>query len=477
MRLIRTIIRHLTPLRLLWFLVIVFAGYFTFVAFMRHDNFHSRRLDLGNMEQTVWNLAHGNGFTLTDPMGTDTISRLAVHADFLLILMVPFYLLWSDPKMLILVQTIVICLGSLPVFWIARDTLKSPWIALLFSLAYLLYPPLEHVMLHDFHAVALSTTFLLFAFYFMGKRQYIWFIFFAVLSGLGKEEVWMSVGFMGLYIAMWQRHVILGLSVAASSFFVFYYLFWHAIPSVAITHQHFALQYLSEFGSSESDVVMNILRRPDLVLMKLIEPDRLEYYYRLLLPVGFLPIFSPWSLLYSVHSILINTLSSNGMMRQIDYQYTSDITPFLFVSAIYGYKKLKSFIPKSRSLPIAFIVMMVIASYLWGEVVYARESRFFYFTWPMQEKAAMRKLEARMSSVYTISVTNNIGSHFAQRENLYNFPIHAMTADYAIARLGDQYAWPGDSAQRQVVSELLVSPEHRLIAQDGEFYAFEKISQ
>ena len=166
---------------LLFFFIAAFVAFFSFLAVIRHDNFHSRRLDLGNMEQTVWNIAHGNGFTLTDPMGSQNISRLGVHADFLLILISPLYRLWSDARTLILLQVLIIGLGALPVYWIAHDTLKSKPLALFFAGTYLLYPPLERMTLHDFHAVSLSMTFLLFAYWYMQKKRYWLFALFALL--------------------------------------------------------------------------------------------------------------------------------------------------------------------------------------------------------------------------------------------------------------------------------------------------------
>lgn len=482
MHFLRTITRHISPPFLLWALITMFTVYFSFVAFNRHDNFHSRRLDMGNMEQTVWNLTHGNGFTLTDPMGTENISRLAVHADFLLIFMVPFYLLWQDAKMLILVQTIVICLGALPLYWIAKDKLRSAWLALVFSLAYLLYPPLQHIMLHDFHAVALATAFLLFGYWFMVSKRYGLFVLFAGLAGLGKETVWITVGLMGLYIAIWQKKKAIGGGVAVVAFSIFYYLFWHAIPAVTVGGQHFALQYLSEYGDNTTSVIWNVLRNPGSVLHTVIQPDRLEYYYRLLLPVGFLPLFSPFALVFAAHSLVINTLSSYSLMRQIDYQYTSDIIPFLFVCAVYGYKSAVSLVlhygrkkqPVRLYVAGAFVLCVALGSFLWGELPLTREDRFYYFIWPLPEKSTMKQMENIISPVYTVSATNDIGAHFAKRKYLYNFPVNAMTADYALVRLGDQFAWPSGDQQQQMVAELFNSPDHTLIAQDGNFYAFER---
>lgn len=482
MQIFRFITRKNIPSLILWLLIIGFSVYFIFVAISRHDNFHSRRLDLGNMEQTVWNIAHGNGFTLTDPMGTENISRLAVHADYLLYFMVPFYKLWEDPRILIIVQTIVICLGALPIYWIAADRLKNKYVALIFAAAYLLYPSVQRMMLHDFHAVALSMTLLLFAYWYMHGGRYGLFILFAAFAGLGKETVWIAVSLMGVYIAVFQQKKIIGVAVAGIAGFTFYYLFWHAIPGVTAGEQHFALQYLSEFGDSQTNVILNILSRPFAVLGEFVKLDRLYYYYQLLLPLGFLPLFSPFYMLFAAHSVLINALSTNTHMRQIDYQYTADIIPFLFVSAIEGFRFIRVKIQQLREkkyvviriITVCFAGCIVLASYMWGELPLTGQDRFFYFIWELPEKNTMKRVEERIAPMYTVSVTNNIGSHFAGRKYLYNFPVNALTADYAVVHTGDQYAWPSGNEQRRVVEELLKSPSHTLIARDGEFYAFER---
>jgi uncharacterized membrane protein len=417
-------------------------------------------------------------------MGTVQESRLAVHADFLMIIMAPLYLLWSNPKMLVLIQTIVVCLGALPIYWIASDLRKSKKIGLLFAVGYLMYPPLQRMMLHDFHAVALSTTFLLFAYWYMIKKRYGWFVLFSILAGLGKEQIWLTIGLMGLYISFRDKKPMVGLPVAALSFFTFYYLFWHAIPSVAPAKQHFALVYLSDFGDGQNAIIKNFLAKPWSVIRDAVLPDRLFYYFQLFSPLAFLSLFFPWPIIFGAHSLLINILSSNTLMRQIDYQYTSDITPFIFVAAIEGYGIVSALIERRmkgrnrgtllRTMPYFVITGVVMAASIWGELPIGIQSRFLYFTAPQPEKENMMRVEAMIPSVYTVSATNNIGSHFSQREKLYNFPLNALSADYSIAMLGDQYAWPSGDAQKEAVDKLLASPDYDLILQQGSFYAFKK---
>ncbi|MFZ5535808.1 MAG: DUF2079 domain-containing protein [Patescibacteria group bacterium] len=476
-------IRKNYPFALLWLTILLFISYFSYVGFNRHDNFHSRRLDLGNMEQTVWNVMRGNGFVLTDPMGNGTISRLAVHADFLLIVIAPLYRLWQDPRMLILIQAVVVAMGAIPVYWLAIRYIGNRSTALLFAVAYLLYPPIQRMVLHDFHAVALSMALLLFAHWFMEERRYGLFIVTAFFAGLGKETVWMPVALMGLYIFFFQKNRTVGAICTLVAGGIFYYLMWHAIPAVTYDKQHFALQYLSEFGENQNAIIFSILANPFAVITTLLRPDRLFYYSQLLFPVGFLPVFASPYLLFAAPSMLINALSSNAHMRQIDYQYTSEIIPFIFVAAIVGYANIRSIVLRYaifggtrvvRWLSLSVIGTAIYASYLWGELPLTRQDRFFYFIWALPETSVMKAIEERIPESASVSVTNNIGSHFAKRKELYNFPVNAMSSDYAVVRLGDQYAWPSGNTQRETVDALLGSSDHTLIAHDGEFYAFIK---
>lgn len=472
-------ISRILPERVLWILIAVFVFYFLVESFSRHTNFYSLRLDLGNMDQTVWNVLKGNGFVLTDPMGTQQLSRMAVHADFLLVLLAPFYLIWSDPRMLLIIQTAGVALGALPLFWIARDVLKNRHLALGVAAVYLLYPPLERMMMHDFHAVALATTFLLFAYWYLMKDRPLHFMVFGILAGLTKEQIWVTVGFMSLYMAFRNRRWRFGIVLAAVSFALFYYLFWVAIPAAAPSGRHFAISYLSDFGDRQNAILKNIVIHPWHVVETVFKPDRLWYYVQLLLPVAFLPLGAPLVLFFSTPSLIINILSNNNLMRVIDYQYTSDITPFIFIASVFALRKLMAVIRKPGARKVLFTVLAVfvaVASVAWGEQPGGLSSRMSYFLTPPSDKKSMLEVVRRIGPMYTVSATNNMGAQFSERQYLYTFPIYAMEADYAVVMLGDQYAWPSGDAQRKAVDDLLKSPDHELIAQEGNFYAFKRIA-
>lgn len=482
-------LQHQVAVKSPWFLLLlicitVYIAYFTTLSFLRHDNLHSSRFDLGNMDQTVWNIARGNGFSLTDPYGEEQISRLGVHADFLLIALAPLYLLWSDPKVLLTVQTIVLALGALPVFFFAWEKLRIPWLAFVFGLSYMLYPPLQKTNLFDFHAVTLSTTFLLWSYWYMHKGKSIGFTIYALAAALGKEHVWPVTALMGIYYAIGKRRWGIGMIVAIISVSVFYLLFWWFIPWASVTKQHFALSYLSEFGTDQTSIIINILTHPQKIISTFFLPDRLAYLYRLLSPYGFLSLLSPTILLLASPSILLNILSSNELMRRVDFQYDSTVTPFIVLSAIYGFTRVKNWI---RMIPVGtylgffsllpaiwLIAWAVSTTYLWDELPYMQNSRFFTFISPQAEKQAVLLAERTIDPEHTVSVTNNIGAHFSRRQYLWNFPIKALSADFVLVKLEDPYAWPSNEAQKEMVDALFFSDRYRSVIQFGTFYVFKR---
>src|SRR5512139_2688593 len=179
-----------------WGMVLAYIVTFTWLAILRHAAFDSSGFDLGIYDQVVWNTLHGRPFFYTTT--GQPLLHLSNHASPILLLVAPFYLIYSGPEMLLFLQTAVIGLGGLPLFWLAREKLESDLAGLSLLAAYLLFPALEVVTLSDFHPPALATGFLMYAFYFLEKRRAGWFLLFAVLAMACKEQISLLVVFMGL---------------------------------------------------------------------------------------------------------------------------------------------------------------------------------------------------------------------------------------------------------------------------------------
>src|SRR3989344_3848184 len=305
------IFKHRYEICLLFF-VSLYILYFTTASFLKHDNFYTARFDLGNMDQVVWNTLHGRIFEFTDStaaQGDGIVSRLVFHADFILILLAPLYLIWENPKMLLLTQTIVLAFGSIFVYLISKEVLKNKQISLIFAFAYLINLAVNWVNLYDFHPVALATTFLLAAFYFLIKKRYFLLVLFLILAGICKEQIWVINFLFGLYIVYKHKNMLLGTTISLVSLVIFYLLVWKLIPGVR-AEDHFALKFYSDYGESPTDIIKNILFSPGKVWETILKPDRLDFIKQLFLPLGYLSLLAPVFLIFAAPDLLIDLLSS-----------------------------------------------------------------------------------------------------------------------------------------------------------------------
>lgn len=456
-------------------LIAAYITYFATASFLRYTNFYTGRFDLGNMDQTVWNTLHGKIFQLTDPNGTNIISRLSFHADFILILLAPFYLLWQDPRMLLLLQTVVLALGAFFVYAFSRDIIKSKSLSLILSLVYLLNPSIQYTNLYDFHAVTFATTAFLGAYYFLRRNSYWWTIFFLLIAALTKEEAWAVVGIFGISIAFFKKKWVLGSALIAMGFGMFYFLIWKAIPAVR-GGQHFALSYYSDFGSTPTGVVKNILFSPLKVISILLSQERPYYILQLLLPLGFLPLVAPWILLFTSPDLAINLLANNHQFHQIYYQYTSVITPFLFLSAIYGIgilTKKMSFI-KERFLVYALLICALVSAYYFGPLPGARNPNIDMFIKPQPYKDVITNFLNDIPSSFSVAATNNLGSHLSHRQKIFTVPVGINQADIIAFLLNDPFAQPSLKAQKQMAEEMKHNKNYIEVFRENDFVVFEK---
>lgn len=460
---------------ILGILICIYIIYFTTASFLRYDNFYTGRFDLGNMDQVVWNTINGRIFQASDDNGT-AISRLSTHADFILILLSPFYLIWSHPKTLLLIQTVVLTIGAIFVFLIAKSIIKNKNFALLFGFLFLMNPLVQFTNLYDFHPVTLATTLLLASFYFLIKRKYLLLMLFLVLSGVSKEQVWIIVSLFGFPLLFKRKTKLklLGLGIIFLSLSIFSYLIWYAIPQNLGKH-HFALSYYSDFGSSPTQVIKNVLFSPQKILSTILEGSRLEYLKQIFMPLGFMSLLSPIYLIFSIPDLLINLLSNNTQLHQIYYQYSSTITPFIFISSIFGVKNLLKYLPKIKmAIGIYLILFTFLTAYFFGPLPGAKRPNLDMFTKAQPNKEAIENFLSRIPKHYTVAGTNNLGSHLSQREIIYTIPLGVEKADVILFLLNDGFAQPSLQTQKEMVNNLKHNKNYVEILKIGDFIAFKK---
>src|SRR5450432_4914184 len=158
-----------TQIRLAWALLIGLTLGYTFwmssLTVLRYTSFVATAFDLGNLDQVIWNTLHGHLFQWTNQSDNyfGPPIRLAQHVEPILLPLSLLYLIFPDPRTLLVFQTLILASGALPVFLLTRRYLPIwPLFAPVMVAAYLFSPTLMGENLYDFHPVSLATPLILF---------------------------------------------------------------------------------------------------------------------------------------------------------------------------------------------------------------------------------------------------------------------------------------------------------------------------
>ena len=327
-------------------LLTVYAVFFSAIAFYRYQSFSFHDMDLVAINQTFWNVAHGR--LVSDYYGEAAL--LSGHKWFIIFPLLPLYALFPGPLTLLFLQCLALGLGSWAVYLLGREILNKIW-GLLFASCYLIYPALNYVNLFEFHIIAFATPLLLFTFYFYQKKRWWLFLLFVFLSLSVREDVALPVFGIGLFA------VLQGLLQGKSKFWPRFK--WGVIPLILSVSWFLACNNLipaliskgpieaagstmveSFYGwldGSPLEIIQKALAHPSYGIFR---TPKLTYLFHLLLPLAFVSFFSPSSLIMVVVSLAEGLLSSRFTHFSIRYQYSSIITPFIFISAIYGVRNM-----------------------------------------------------------------------------------------------------------------------------------------
>lgn len=203
----------------------------------RYEGYNAGMLDLGNMAQAIWSATQGEPLHVTFPEGI--VSRLGLHVELIYFLFAPFYALWPDPRLLLIIQAALFVLGALPVYWMACRRTESRFAARCLALIYLFYPTAQTSVLFDFHGDTLAMPLLLFFLDALDRRAWRSSIIVLVLALSCKTYVAVPVVGIGLYVLLWggigsasANKRLGGLIVAAGV--------WHGVATFFIVRSLFA---------------------------------------------------------------------------------------------------------------------------------------------------------------------------------------------------------------------------------------------
>jgi uncharacterized membrane protein len=450
------------PLLVVGFLMALYLAYFGWFTMRSHDLFQTGAYDLGIYDQITWNTIRGRFFrcTIVEPF----TNSIADHFEPILLLLAPFYLLWENPKTLLLIQTISLALGALPCYWLARDALtaalrrgrnpQSPdlasdsskhvaveVLALGFSGIYLLYPPVHSANVYEFHASALALPLLLYAFYFLRKRRFVPYFVMLFLTMSTKEVLPLTTLALGLYAFLVERQRAVGLVTMLAS------AAWFGLSVfVIIPHfnpggdSRFFSYYYGWLGDDSVQVLTRLFSDPVPALKRLGQLQNLNYMKALLGPHLYIPLLGLPVLLLALPALLLNLLSDNAFQHstQSFFHYGVAIAPFVIVASIDGTALLVRYagsvferiwgagqrVANAKLVLVAIVVALILVVSLLCQMEsgHLPFSRGFYLAPRDEQASAAEAIVRQVPAQGSVSAGGALVPHLSQRESVYIYP-------------------------------------------------------
>jgi uncharacterized membrane protein len=404
---------RVTVTMLVYGTVALWAAAFSSGAAFAQSRFLLRRYDLGNFTQAVWATAHGHFLQVTE-VGGDQVSRLGIHVDPIMVLLVPLWWAWPSPTLLLVVQAVALAAGALPVFWLARKHLESERQAGLLTVAYLLYPSLGWNAFHEFHAVALAVPLLMLAIWFLDENR-LW-AFFAAAAGamICQEQIGALVACLGIWYALRRRRVARGLVIAATGLLVTALDFAVVLPHFSAGSPYNG-RYV-EAGGSFGGIAQNVVLHP-LTLIQAVHASDLVAFVYLLLPVFGICLRSSltWCALPQAALLVL----ANGDWDPMA-QNALPLIPFIYMGTVFALARRGRLHFGARHVLFATSVMALL---IVGLAVGGSLRPFVTHVPSSAHLTAERHAIALVPTGAAVSATDHLGSHLATRRVLYVFPV------------------------------------------------------
>ncbi len=453
-------------LAIVWVMIALYVANFAALSLLQDAAFETGAADLGNMNQAAWYTLH-RGFP-ADTYAGRVLSRFGGHVEPVFYLLAIPYALHQAASSLLVLQTIIIALGALAAYWLARDVLQSESAGLAFALAYLLSPALEAANLTEFHPVALASTFLLLAFYYVQKGGFLPFAVFALLAMSTKEDMSLLVVMLGLYALVrgvsphpnplpkgdgdqprplpvgegWGEGrrscwLAVGLIMCLTGLLWFILTVYVIIPHSSASADFILFQRYAEVGGNPQGLLLKLLREPGTVVATLLAPQKIRYLAGLLLSMSFLSLGAPGFLLLAAPTFAINMLSNYPPMYSGLSHYSAPVVPFVFVAAVYGARTVQRWTQRHLRLTGRRALLVVCTWLLVPAALYHIKEGFTPLSsqYRVPQVTAHHRLLARFVQQIPpdarLSAQPPLHPHFSSREFAYPFPV-VNDADYVL---------------------------------------------
>jgi uncharacterized membrane protein len=412
------VLRRIFPENKLFIMVIGYTVVLSITSILKHWFFLSTAWDLGIFNQSFWSTIHGRFFHYTvEPWLGECF--FATHFSPILIFLVPFYAIYPQPETLLLLQSLIIAMGAVPLYYFAREVINRSF-AITLSLVYIINPSIVGANLFDFHVEIFLPVTLISLMYFLYKRNFKFYTLFLFLS-LSTLEF---TAFLIIFIILYEFAINLRRKDEIKRLVPFAILTLNA----SIIWLSIAFLISSNLRPSETrgqwilmPIITELFENPGNLIFRLTQniPLKLWYILMMLWPFLFTPLLSPIVTL-SIPWFLVAFILNYPPYYMMGYQYSLVVIPFFAVASIYGTKKLLSYTGMFNSKKISkLLIVSALTFVIWAGASFQFPTIFFDAEYTERANRVISLLPEN-ASVLTI---NSLQPHVSSRFESWVLPL------------------------------------------------------
>jgi uncharacterized membrane protein len=500
-------------------MVALYSVAFSSLFLFRH-RFFSLHTDTGSYEQSIWNTIHGNIMESSLAVtvypinsiisaGKDILETIdpfifsTSHINIIAILIAPLYAMFPYTDTLLILASITLASGAIPVYFIAKKELNNNGISLILAFSYLLYPALQAANIVDFNYLVFVVPFLLTAFYFFRTAHWKLYWIFVVLSLTVRTEVALSIFFLGVAAFFYFKKRKIGLISMAIGLITFFISF-SALQSLPIPLFAGNFSVVGQ-GAGITGILNTLITNPQIIYEHVVTLNAGKYIFQIFSHTGFLVFVNPILFIISFTDLAKNLLTTPDHARIMWNHYQLLLIPGIFISTIFSIKTILSRFSSKRNYVLFFLGVILIFFALASNTTFS-PAPLISVDYPFERIVVWEFLNFECCSDYTgnnsvvypflyqyesvnkaidiiphdasVSSQDIFVSHLSKRSSLHLFPLYYNTTDYVLivekptARLNMDLP---QELQDKYISRLQHDGNHEIIFKENGLLLFKKL--
>jgi uncharacterized membrane protein len=441
---------------------------FSWLCIQQHRALNTHALDLGQLDQAIWNTTRGRFManTLKPP------NSMATHFSPGLVLFALLYSLGFDLPVLFVVQTVALGAVGLILYRLLEE--HSPTAGLLTATAYYLNPFLHETNFSEFRRITPAVFFVALALYGLVSNRRKTLLLGLLCALLFKESVAVVVIAVGLYLLLRREWKLGGGLLALGTI-------WLVAVSLVVI-PYFAggglgigyypqFAYYSYGGGTLKGIWRTLLHDPLSMARQMVAEEKLRALGRVLLPTGFLVFLAPSIAALSLPTLGYMLASTDRDMSTFRNWYPAILLPIWFVAVAVGLRRLKK---RRRTWAVLYLLLMSGLTFvLYSPTPLGRASQPGRFQVTRRDRVAESVLSV-IPAEAPVSAQTALVPHLSHREEVYLFPLTRAKAQYvALDTQGHLYPLDLPSYEREI-QQMLSDPEWEIIADVEGYYVLRR---